>query len=128
MDAGLDTSGLSRNPLVVQAYEDDPLVHGKGSARLSTELSTIVAETNANAASFQPPLLIFHGTADQLTDPEASHRFYEKVTSTNKRYIAYKGGYHEGHNDIHYERVIIDIAQWIEEQVAIVEGQPENLE
>ena len=75
MDAGFDTSGLSRNPQVVQAYEDDPLVHGKGSARLSTELSTIVAETNANAASFQPPLLIFHGTADRLTDPAASRRF-----------------------------------------------------
>ncbi len=128
MDAGLDTSGLSRNPQVVQAYEDDPLVHGQGSARLSTELSTIVAETNANAASFQPPLLIFHGTADRLTDPAASRRFYEKVASTNKRYISYEGGYHEGHNDIHYERVVIDIGQWIEEQVHMVEEQPKNLE
>ena len=128
MDAGLDTSGLSRNPQTVQAYEDDPLVHGQGSARLSTELSAMVAETNANADSFQPPLLIFHGTADQLTDPAASRRFYENVTSSNKRYIAYEGGYHEGHNDIHYERVVIDIAQWIEEQVRVIKEQPENLE
>ncbi|UCC52545.1 MAG: lysophospholipase [Anaerolineaceae bacterium] len=128
MDAGLDTSGLSRKAQVVQAYEDDPLVHGKGTARLSTEVATIVAETNANAANFQPPLLIFHGTADSLTNPEASRRFYEEVPSSNKRYISYEGGLHEGHNDIHQERVVIDVAQWIEEQIRIVEEQPENLE
>lgn len=128
MDAGLDTSGLSRKAQVVRAYEEDPLVHGKGTARLSTEVAAIVVETNANAASFQPPLLIFHGTADPLTNPEASRRFYEEVPSSNKRYISYKGGLHEGHNDIHQERVVIDVAQWIEEQIRIVEEQPENLE
>ncbi len=125
MDAGIDNTSISRDPSVVQAFLDDPLRHGKGTARLSTELSKAVADTNAGAAGFQPPLLITHGTADRLTDPEASRRFYEKVTSSNKKYIAYEGGYHEGHNDIHHERVIIDISQWLEEQIRIITRQPE---
>ena len=128
MDAGLDNTSISRDPNVVQDFLDDPLRHGKGTARLSTELSGAVVDTNATAASFQPPLLIIHGTADRLTDPEASRRFYEKVTSSNKTFIAYEGGYHEGHNDIHRERVIIDIAQWLEEQILIITQQPENRE
>jgi len=128
MDAGLDKEAISRDPDVVREYLDDPLTHGKGTARLSTELSKAVSETNANAASFQPPLLIFHGTADRLTDPEASRSFYEKVPSTNKRYIAYDGGYHEGHNDIHRERIVSDIALWIEEQIRIITGHPESSE
>ena len=128
MNAGMDNRGLSRDPNAVQAFLDDPLCHGKGTPRLATELSKAVAETNANAAGFQPPLLITHGTADRMTDPDASHRFYEKVTSTNKTFIAYDGGYHEGHNDIHRERVIIDIAQWLEEQIRVITQQPENRE
>jgi alpha-beta hydrolase superfamily lysophospholipase len=128
MDAGIDNTGLSRDPDVVQAFLNDPLTHGKGSARLSTELSNAVAETNANSANFQPPLLITHGTADQMTDPQASRRFYEKVISTNKKYIAYEGGYHEGHNDIHRERVVIDINLWLEEQIQIITHQPEKRE
>lgn len=128
MDAGMDNTGLSRDPDVVQTFLDDPLNHGKGTARLATELSKAVAGTNANAASFQPPLLIIHGTADRLTDPEASRRFYEKVTSSNKTFIAYEGGYHEGHNDIHHDRVTIDIAQWLDKQIQIITPQPEKSE
>jgi len=128
MNAGIDNSSLSRDPAIVQAFLDDPLCHGKGTPRLATELSKAVADTNANAARFQPPLLITHGTGDHMTDPEASHSFYENAASTNKAYIAYEGGYHEGHNDIHRERVIIDIAQWLEEQIRIITQQPENSE
>jgi alpha-beta hydrolase superfamily lysophospholipase len=128
MNAGIDNTGLSRDPNVVQDFLDDPLCPGKGTAGLASELSKTVADTNANAAGFQPPLLITHGTADRITNPEASRRFYEKVTSTNKTFIAYEGGYHEGHNDIHRERVLIDIAQWLEEQIRIITRQPENRE
>lgn len=128
INAGLDHKGLSRDPDAVQAYLDDPLVHGKGTPRLAVELSNAVTETNANAGSFQLPLLITHGTADRLTDPEASRLFCENAASTNKTFIPYEGGYHEGHNDLHRERVIIDIAHWLEEQIQISEQEPENRE
>ncbi len=117
--AGLEANDLCREPVVVQAYQDDPLVQGKGSPRLSTELAAAVTWTQDHAENFQPPLLIYHGSADKLTSPQASRQFFDKVGSQNKRYITYEGGYHESHNDLHQERVLIDIGQWIEEQVSI---------
>lgn len=126
ISAGLDATGLSRDPQVVKDYLDDPLVHGKGTPRLATELSDAVDYTQANAANFKPPLLMYHGTADTLTDPDASKRFFDQVKSMNKTYIPYEGGFHEGHNDFHNERVIIDIGQWIEHQITIVAQQHEE--
>ncbi len=126
LDAGLDDNSISRDPNVIQAYKDDPLVHGKGTPRLSTEISTAVVNTQANAANFQPPLFIYHGSADKLTSPEASRRFYDNVASSNKQYISYEDGYHESHNDLHKERVIIDVGQWIEEQILLASQQPQE--
>ncbi len=128
ISAGIDNRNLSRDPHVVQDFLADPLVHGKGTPRLLTELSKAVGDTNSNAVSFQPRLLITHGTADRMTNPEASRRFFEKAASASKAFIAYEGGYHEGHNDIHRERVVIDIGQWLEEQIHVLTQQPENRE
>lgn len=128
LKVGLDSTGLSRLPETVQAYEEDPLVHGKGTPRLDRELSAAVAATNANASRFELPLLIMHGTADRLTDPEASRRFYENASSQDKTFILYEGGYHEGHNDIHRERVVMDIGHWLEEEIRITTQEPENRE
>lgn len=119
INAGLDAKDICREAATVQAYEDDPLVHGKGSPRLSTELAAAVIATQEDAENFQLPLLIYHGSADKLTSPQASRQFFDKVQIENKRYITYEGGFHEGHNDLHQERVVIDVGQWIEEQVFI---------
>ena len=116
MPAGLDETGISRDPSAVQAYRDDPLVHGRGTARLATELEEAVAETQANAHRLELPLLIYFGTDDRLTNPEDSQRFYNHVRSADKHIIIYEGGYHENHNDIHSERVAIEVAQWIDER------------
>ncbi len=128
LNVGLDDKGLSRDPAVVEAYRSDPLVHGKGTPRLSAELATAVVETQANAAKFQPPLLIFHGDADTLTSPEASRRFFDNVQIENKAYLSYYGGYHEAHNDIHRERVIAEIGQWLIYQIQLATEHTENTE
>ena len=123
MDAGLDETAISRDEAVVQAYRDDVLVHGKGSARLATELENAVAETQANAYRLQPPLLIYFGTDDRLADPQESQRFYNNVRSADKKIVVYEGGQHENHNDIHSERVCIEVSQWIESRVMIASQQ-----
>ena len=128
INAGLDTQALSRDMREVQAYENDPLVHGKATPRLSTELATAVEWTQDHAAEFQPPLLIIHGDADTLTDPTASLRFYENVKSPEKTYISYEGGYHESFNDIHRERVLTEVGQWLEYQTELAAKHTESEE
>lgn len=123
LSAGLDPAGLSRDEDVVQAYRNDPLLHGKGTARLAVELSKTVAATQAAASRFEPPLLMYQGTADPVTEINASRRFYENVPGKNKAFISYEDALHECHNDIHHERVSMEVAQWIESEIAIAAEQ-----
>lgn len=126
LSAGLDPAGLSRDSDVVQAYSSDPLLHGKGTARLAVELSKTVAATQAAAARFEPPLLMYQGTADPITQIEASRRFYDNVPGPNKTFINYEDALHECHNDIHHERVSMEVGQWIETEIAIAARQREQ--
>jgi alpha-beta hydrolase superfamily lysophospholipase len=128
MDAGLDASAISRDLGAIHDYQEDPLVHGKGSVRLATELDDAMIETQAKARLLQIPLLIYAGSEDRITSPEYSKRFYNNVQHAEKSIIIYEGGYHECHNDIHNERVGIEIAQWIEAQLlkASQEHEPQD--
>jgi alpha-beta hydrolase superfamily lysophospholipase len=63
------------------------------------------------------PLLIFHGTADQLTSPEASQELYRRVRSSDKTLKLYEGLYHETFNEPEKEQVMSDVAEWIEARI-----------
>ena len=69
----LDATGVSRDPDVVAAYMQDPLVHhGKLSARLLAEMSAAMKRTLARAGEIRLPIILMHGDADQLTSPSGS--------------------------------------------------------
>ncbi|MCP4427255.1 MAG: alpha/beta hydrolase [Chloroflexi bacterium] len=114
VDSQLDANAISRDPATVRTYVEDPLVSGKVSARWSTEFTGAIDWTRDHASDFQPPLLIIHGSADSLVPPEGSRIFFEKAPHADKKRIVYEGGYHENHNDIHYEQVTADLEQWLE--------------
>jgi alpha-beta hydrolase superfamily lysophospholipase len=114
IESQLDASSISRDKDVVMAYENDPLVTSKVSARWSTEFTGAIEWTRQNAAKFQPPLLIIHGDSDTLVPPSGSQYFFEQVQQTDKERIVYPGGYHESHNDIHHEQVTADLVRWLE--------------
>ena len=111
----LDASGVSRDPQVVIAYENDPLVfHGKVSARLVTELFAAMDRVIANAAVIRLPLLIMHGSEDMLTAVEGSQLLHEKVSSGDKQIVIYDGLYHEILNEPERTKVMADILRWLE--------------
>jgi alpha-beta hydrolase superfamily lysophospholipase len=110
---GLDSTALSRDPAVALAYQQDPLVHGVGTPRLTTESMAAIQRTFASVGSWQVPVLMFHGTADRLVPPAASRRFFDRVPIEDKQLIEYEGGFHESHNDVEYERVLADLEQWL---------------
>ena len=122
VSTGLDASTISRDPAAVEAYVNDPLVHDKGTPRLGTELPKAALWNMDHAAEFQPPLLMIHGDSDELVNVENTRKFFEKVTQPDKKLIIYAGGYHESHNDIHYEEVVVDIENWLEAHISPEEG------
>jgi alpha-beta hydrolase superfamily lysophospholipase len=111
--SGLEVKAISRDPDEVQAYMDDPLIHGKGTPRLAIESQNAIVWCQENADKLQIPILIIHGTADRITSPVSSREFFDKITLPDKTYIAYEGGYHESLNDIHQQEAATDIEHWL---------------
>ena len=60
-----------------------------------------------------PSLLIMHGTADQLCNPERSKILYELVSLIDKTLKLYEGSYHEIFNKPQLEQVFTDIQAWL---------------
>jgi alpha-beta hydrolase superfamily lysophospholipase len=114
VQSGLDAAALSRDPAVVQAYRDDPLVHSMGSARLGTELTATRQWVMARAGEWRVPLLMLHGDSDALVPIEPGRVFFERITCPDKERREYASGFHEPHNDVCYEQVVADIAGWLD--------------
>jgi len=114
LKTGLDATALSRDPAVVEAYVNDPLVHSFGTARLGTELARAIAWTQAHAPDLALPCLIVHGGDDRICPPEGSRLFFENVAFADKERQVYEGYYHEVYNDVGKEQVLAAVETWLE--------------
>jgi acylglycerol lipase len=113
----LDAAAVSRDPAVVQAYMDDPLVfHGKTPARLAAEMMRAMQRVMAEAGKITLPVMIFQGSADRLVPGDA--RFlYDAVSSADKTLRIYEGLYHETHNEPECGTVLHDLEVWLDAHV-----------
>lgn len=62
-------------------------------------------------------MLILHGSADRVTDPDVSRFLYENASSTDKTLKLYEGGFHcilEGEPDDRIFDVLADIVSWLD--------------
>jgi alpha-beta hydrolase superfamily lysophospholipase len=111
----LEAEGVSRDPAVVQAYVNDPLVcHGKTTARLSAELLKTMRRVTAEAGKITLPILILQGSADRLVDPNGAQVLYDGVSSRDKMIRIYDGFYHEVYNEPEHDWVLGDVKAWLE--------------
>jgi len=111
---GLDAEHLSHDPVVVQSYRQDPLVHGNISARAYIETLSLQALTRAGAPTVLLPLLLLQGTDDHDVDPAATKAFFAAAGSTDKTLKEYPGLYHEVFNEVGGEAVLEDVVGWID--------------
>lgn len=110
----IDASAISQDKAVVDAYVNDPLVYrGKVRARLGAELIKTWKKLPYLMPDIKLPILIMHGTADRLSDPEGSRVLYERVSSTDKTLKLYEGFYHEIMNEPGREQVFEDMETWL---------------
>lgn len=117
----LDASKISQVQEVVDKYLNDPLVHDK----ISTTFFLSVhgrGEWAMEHASEWPalPLLMYHGTGDEITSYEASRCFADEVTSSDESDVTYKlfdGAYHEIHNDVDSDELLLMVKDWLNEHV-----------
>jgi acylglycerol lipase len=111
--SNLDTSQLSRSPEVVAAYEADPLVTSKVSARWFTEINGAHARALALAPRLMTPTLVMQAGADRLVDPGATRRWVEAAPAALVEYVEWDGFYHEILNEPEKADVLTRIESWL---------------
>lgn len=110
----LDVDAISRDPAVVAAYKDDPLVyHGKVPAGIGRALLLVGETMPRRAPALTAPLLVVHGEQDRLISVAGSRRLVECVGSTDVELKVYPGLYHEVFNEPEREQVLDDVVSWI---------------
>ena len=110
----LDVDAISRDPAVVAAYKQDPLVyHGKVPAGIGRALLRVGETMPQRAPALTAPLLVVHGEQDRLISVAGSRRLVECVGSTDVELKVYPGLYHEVFNEPEREQVLDDVVSWI---------------
>jgi alpha-beta hydrolase superfamily lysophospholipase len=94
----LDVNGLSKDPAVVQAYVNDPLVHDRISVRVGLEMLKAADFLNRHSGKMSIPALLMHGADDPLTDPAGTKDFADRLQSPATLKI-WEGLRHEIHNE-----------------------------
>jgi alpha-beta hydrolase superfamily lysophospholipase len=113
LDAGIDSAAMTRDRSVADRIEADPMVHGRGSARLGTEVTDTIARVRERAGDLSVPVLIVHGEADTITDPDDSRWLYQRIGSRDKQLTLYPGSYHNLCVDLNWREVLADLDGWI---------------
>jgi alpha-beta hydrolase superfamily lysophospholipase len=116
MPNGLQTRFLSHDGEVVQAYENDALVHGKVSARLLNSMLLAMTYTHDHAPQLTMPVLLLVAEDDHLVDPVGSKRLAARLAPATSTAIYYEGFYHEIFNELDATRVFDDLRIWLERQ------------
>jgi acylglycerol lipase len=108
----LDTAFLSRDPAVIEAYENDPLVY-----RGPIPADSAPAQSGDKLAELVPqiklPILIMAGNDPHVTDGIRSQALYDRVGSGDKTLKLYPQLRHEIFNEPEYKEVMGDMEGWL---------------
>jgi alpha-beta hydrolase superfamily lysophospholipase len=108
----LDPEALSRDPEVVRAYLEDPLVQRKITASLASEMLSAMKRTAAAAAAVRVPMLLLHGEGDRICPVAGSRNFFEQLKVTQRELHTYPGLRHEIFNEPERAAVLDDLIGW----------------
>lgn len=112
--AKLDPKLVSRDPEVVRAYVEDPLVYHRAlPAGTVAEFLAHAATLPGEVAQITLPTLLMYGTADGLCDPAGAVLVSERIGASDLTTIPYRGLYHEILNEPERERVLDDLSGWL---------------
>ncbi len=105
---------ISRDPEVVKAYVDDPLVYNVITPRLAHEMNRYVVIGAQNAAKIQMPVLIQLGSEDTAFSGQKD--LFDAIGAKDKTFKLYPGLRHEVYNELAADRaaVLADLRSWLD--------------
>jgi alpha-beta hydrolase superfamily lysophospholipase len=110
----LNNADFSRDPAVVKAMNQDPLIARESQAsKTVAELIRAGERLKKEFPLITLPVFILHGTQDKATRPSGSEFFHAHASSTDKTLKLYEGHFHDLLLDLGKEGVMADIKGWI---------------
>jgi lysophospholipase len=111
----LDPSLISRDPAVVRAWREDPLVYqGKLPARTVAEIAATIEGFAAGLPALRLPVLVMAGTADRIVPPSGSVMVHDRAGSPDRTLRLYEGLYHDLFNEPERRVALGDVAAWLD--------------
>ena len=115
----LSADAISRDPAVVAAYRADPLVYnGKITAGAAAALLESMERFPSRYAELRLPILLQHGTADQLVDIAGTRALETGAVNAAVTSHYYDGLYHEIFNEPEQATVLADTVAWLDSVTA----------
>lgn len=111
---GLNPHFISHDPAVVAAYQQDPMVHDRISARLARFIAEAGPQTLARAAHWTVPTLLLYAGDDRLLNPDGSRRFAAAAPKGVVTAKCFDGMYHEIFNEQDAEPVFAELKRWLD--------------
>lgn len=114
---------VCRDPAALVAKYTDPLVYtGPIRIRTGTEILRLSSYLLKNLKSVTVPLLVLHGSDDQVTDPKGSQELYDQAASKYKNIKIYNGLLHDILFEPEREEITQDIVNWLDERLGQIES------
>lgn len=110
---GLKPAWISRDPAVVQAYVDDPLVHDRISGLLGRFIAEAGPVVQGAAAQWAVPTLLMWAGADRCVRPEGSARFAAAAPRAVVTAREWPGLAHEIFNEPEQAQVLGELTRWL---------------
>jgi alpha-beta hydrolase superfamily lysophospholipase len=112
----IDNTTITSDPTELKIVNEDKLAHSYISFGTFNDVIRASKQIFASASSVNVPMLLVHGTNDNLIDPEGSRQFAE-LSGNCVRFVEFPGCKHEIHHDVGKAKEFELIAEYINEYI-----------
>lgn len=113
LPSGLSGKDVTHDVARQKAYDEDPLVFKKATARWFVEAQGAQEKVKAGASRLSLPLYLVYGTADTVASPAAMRRVVDAASSTDKTIDERAGKRHEAWNEADWKDLADGLARWV---------------
>jgi acylglycerol lipase len=109
---GLNSNDISGVMSEVEKYKQDPLIHNKVSLSLFNSLFANGQYLEQFAKAAKVPVLVCHGAEDEITNPETSEKYANRL-GEKASFRLWKKARHEPHHDFEKALVVSHYIEWV---------------
>ena len=118
LKSGLDLEMLSRDPQIANEYTKDLLTHSLVTTAWGKTMLRAINLAFENGPQFPLPLLLMHGTRDEIAYPSGSRIFAELAPKDKVTLKLWEGFKHELHTDPEKAEVFKVMINWLDNRLA----------